>query len=44
MAVFRIEKTHDYTIMSNHLRNTGLVAEIQRDAFHDTAFAEGLDA
>ena len=25
MAVFRIEKTHDYTVMSNHhLRNTSL--------------------
>ena len=25
MAVFRIEKTHDYTVMSNHhLRNVGL--------------------
>ena len=25
MAVFRIEKTHDYTVMSNHhLRNAGL--------------------
>ena len=44
MAVFRIEKTRDYTVMSNHhLRNAGSVAEIQRAALHDAVPAGGLE-
>ena len=34
MAVFRIEKTRDYTVMSNHhLRDMSAVAESQRGFF-----------
>ncbi len=44
MAVFRIEKTRDYTVMSNHhLRNARTVAEIQRAALHDAVLAGGLE-
>lgn len=44
MAVFRIEKTRDYTVMSNHhLRNGGAVAEIQRTALYDAVLAGGLE-
>ena len=36
MAVFRIEKTRDYTVMSNHhLKDRTLTPEIQRAAVHD---------
>ena len=36
MAVFRIEKTRDYTVMSNHpSAGYGPVVEIQGAALHD---------
>ena len=44
MAVFRIEKTRDYTVMSNHhLRNAGLSLKSKRAALHDAVFAGGLE-
>ena len=36
MAVFRIEKTRDYTVMSNHhLKDRTLTLKFQRAAVHD---------
>lgn len=36
MAVFRIEKTRDYTVMSNHhLKDRTLTLKIQGAAVHD---------
>ena len=36
MAVFRIERTRDYTVMSNHhLRNHQLSLKAKGAAFHD---------
>ena len=36
MAVFRVERTRDYTVMSNyHLKDTGLTLESQGASFYD---------
>ena len=35
MAVFRIEKTRDYTVMSNHHLKDRTLTLIQRAAVHD---------
>ena len=44
MAVFRIERTRDYTVMSNHhLRNANLSLKAKGAAFHDAVFARGLE-
>ena len=44
MAVFRIEKTHDYTVMSNPPpAQRGAIPEIQRAAFHNAVLAGGLE-
>ena len=44
MAVFRIERTRDYTVMSNHhLRKCKPVVKSQGAAFHDAVFARGLE-
>ena len=44
MAVFRIERTRDYTVMSNHhLRNGKPVPESQGAAFHDAVLTGGLE-
>ena len=41
MAVFRIERTRDYTVMSNHhLRNEKLSLKAKGTAFHDAVLAE----
>ena len=43
MAVFRIEKTRDYTVMANHhLRNTATVAESEGAAVPHAILAGGL--
>ena len=43
MAVFRIEKTRDYTVMSNHhLRNAGLSLSNQKQMLEDFARRNGL--
>ena len=43
MAVFRIKKPRDYTVMSNHHPRNWVIAEIQRAALHDAVFAGGLE-
>ena len=44
MAVFRIERTRDYTVMSNHhLRNAKSVVKSQGAAFHDAVLTGGLE-
>ena len=44
MAVFRIERTRDYTVMSNHhLRNEKTVLKGKGAAFHDAVLAGELE-
>ena len=44
MAVFRIERTRDYTVMSNHhLRNANLSLKAKGLLIHDAVFARGLE-
>ena len=44
MAVFRIEKTRDYTVMSNHhLRNAGLSLKSKGLLSIDAVLAGGLE-
>ena len=44
MAVFRIERTKNYTVMSNyHLRDKALSLKSKGTAFHDAVLAGGLE-
>ena len=43
MAVFRIEKTRDYTVIQPPPAQCGSVSEIQRAALHDAVLAGGLE-
>ena len=44
MAVFRIERTRDYTVMSNHhLRNAKPVVKSQGAALHDPVAPRGVE-
>ena len=40
MAVFRVERTRDYTVMSNfHLQRQAVITESERAALSDVIFA-----